>query len=130
MIDHLRAMQSLIEARFTCHLVGAPDDASYPYVIVGVGYERDGERPASDRLDSLDADVRVNCVGTSAASALGLLRDVRQILSPDKRRTPLAVPGRRASLKFLRHEMTEVDRDVAVTATGTFPVFAIDSFHL
>lgn len=131
MIDELRAMQALVEARgFTVYLLSADRAITYPYVLISPGYGRPGERPLSERLDSVDHDIQVRSVGTSPASMLGLLRDVRQILSPGKGPRRLDVPGRRASVKFLRHEMTDQDRDVTFTGTKSHPHFGVDAFHL
>jgi len=131
MIDELTAMQALVHERgFTCHLISADEAISYPYVVISPGYGRPGERPLSERLDSVDHDVQVRYVGSSPASMLGLMKTVRAILSPHKGPRRLAVPGRNARVKFLRHELTDQDRDVTVTATGRHPHYGVDTFHL
>lgn len=135
MIHHLRAMRALLEARgFTTWLMNMTatesDPVSYPYIVISPGYGRSGERPLGDRLASIDHDLQVRCVGATPESMLGLLGDVREVLSPGKGPLRLLVPGRRATLRFIRHEMSEVDRDVTITGTGTHPHFGVDAFHL
>lgn len=131
MIDELTAMQGLVQERgFTCHLISAGEAISYPYVVISPGYGRPGERPLSERLDSVDHDIQVRYVGSSPASMLGLMRTVREILSPLKGPRRLDVPGRNARVKFLRHEMADQDRDVTVTGMGRHPHYGVDTFHL
>lgn len=135
MIGELRAISQLVADRgFKVHVMNLratdTDPATYPYVLISPGYGRLGERPLGERLDSVDHDIQVRYVGSTWDSMLGLLRDTRQLLSPDKGPRRLVVPGRRASLRFLRHEMADVDRDVTITGTGTHPHFAVDAFRL
>lgn len=135
MIDHLNAIGVLLEERgFTVHVMDhiarEEDPTTYPYVLLSPGYGRPGERPVGGRLDSIDHDLQVRWVGATAASMLGLLRDGRKVLAPDQGPLRLQVPGRRATLRFLRHEMAEVDRDVTISELGTHPHFGVDAFHL
>ncbi|MGC0144466.1 MULTISPECIES: hypothetical protein [unclassified Pseudactinotalea] len=134
MMAHLNAMKALIESErgFTVYIISVPKPNSirYPYVLISPGYGRPGERPLNERLDSIDHDLQVRSVGTSPASALGLLGAVREVLSPGRGPRRLVVPDRKATVKFLRHEMTDQDRDVRVTATGQHPIFGVDAFHL
>lgn len=131
MIDHLKVIRSLIEARgFTVHIMSADGPITYPYVLISPGYGRPGERPLSERLDSIDHDLQVRSVGGSATSMLGMLGAVRQILSPDKGWRRLDVPGRKAQVKFIRHEMSEQDRDVVITGSKRHPHFGVDVFRL
>lgn len=124
-------MQALVQARgFSVHLVSADGPFTYPYVVISPGYGRPGERPLSERLDVVDHDIQVRSVGTSPASMLGLLKDVRAILSPGLGPRRLVVPGRKAQVKFLRHEMSDQDRDVTVTGTSRHPHFGVDTFRL
>src|SRR5690625_6692958 len=134
MMAHLSAMKALIESErgFTVYVMSTPEPNSirYPYVLISPGYGRLGERPLGDRLESIDHDLQVRSVGTSPASMLGLLGAVREILSPGRGPRRLSVAGRKASLRFLRHEMADQDRDVRVTATGQHPIFGVDAFRL
>lgn len=135
MIAHLNVIKGLLEAQgVTVYLmdkIARDEDATtYPYVVLSPGYGRAGERPLGGRLDSIDQDLQVRWVGATAASMLGLLRVGRKVLAPGQGPLRLVGPGWRATLRFLRHEVADVDRDVTITELGTHPHFGVDAFHL
>jgi|SRR5690606_18657555 len=132
MIGHLEAMKSLLEAAgLNVYLIDATGATKWPRVTITPGYGRTGvDRPVSDDRDDLDEDIRVTCASLTADSLLRVTSKVRAVLSPGNGVRRLDVPGRSAELKFLRHEMTSVDRNATDVATNRDPIYTVETFHL
>lgn len=124
-------MKAVVEgAGFRAHLIDATGGA-FPYVLIVPAYERAVvERDLEDATGDIDADVRVTSVGANGDAAMGIRGVTRSLFSPAQEWQPLDVPGRVARLRFLRHEMTAVDRDTTVTGSNTHPVYAVDTYRL
>jgi|SRR5690625_364769 len=125
-------MKALVEAvGFETWLIDATGSKRWPRVTIAPAYGRPGvDRPLSDDRDDLDEDVRVTSAGLTPESAVPLASRVRAILSPGNGPRVLDVPGCSATVQFVRHEITEVDRDAADTATGRFPIYTVETFRL
>ena len=101
-----------------------------PYVVVSF-HDRETGRALCDIQDHVDCDVRVKAVaGSTPAGAHIVLDAVKAELSPGGASTPLTVPGHSAVLKWLRHEVTEVDESVTLTDSNRHPVFGVDTYRL
>lgn len=131
MITHLKAIRTALVAKgWSVYLLDATGAQTWPYVILSPGYAGDLERPLADATTTVHGDIRVTVAGTTADSTLGLSKAVRDELSPSLTWGALTVTGRSAHLRWLRTELTEVDRDVTVPTTGTHPIFTVDSYAL
>lgn len=132
MIGHLKAMQALVEALgFEVWLIDATGSKRWPRVTITPAYGRPGvDRPLSDDRADIDEDIRVTSAGLTAESALGVAGRVREVLSPGHSWLRLDVPGRDASIRFLRHELTNTDRELADPATNRFPTYTVETFRI
>lgn len=131
MIAHLNAIKTALESHgWTAYLLDATGATSWPYVVISPGYAGDPERPLADATSVVHGDIRVTVAGLSAASTVGLAQAVRDELSPSLSWGDLAVAGRAARLRWVRTELTEVDRDVTIPSTGTHPIFRVDTYRL
>lgn len=130
MIAHLTAIQSALAGEGWDVFLLDATGATWPYIIVAPGYSVAGERPVADALTTVEGDVRVTVAGETADSALGLAGAVRALLSPGLTWAPVTVTGRAAWLRWLRTEMTEVDRDVTIPGSNRHPIYTVDTYHL
>lgn len=131
MIAHLNAIKAALEAHgWTSYLLDATGATSWPYVVISPGYAGDPERPLADVTAVIHGDIRVTVAGLSPASTVGLAQAVRDELSPMLSWGNVGVPERVARLRWVRTELTEVDRDVTVPSTGTHPIFRVDTYRL
>ena len=131
MITHLEAIQATLSTSgWQVFLIDATGVTKWPYILLAPGYASPGEVPLASAQVALEGDIRVTIAGTTPESVLGLRAAVLDVLSPQGLPTVFTIPDRHATLQWLRHEMTEVDRDVTVPATDTHPIYTVDTFHL
>ena len=132
MIAHLNAVKALIEGLgFEVWIADATGSKRWPRVTITPAYGRPGvDRPLSDDRADIDEDIRVTSAGLTPESALGVAGRVRDVLSPGHGWGRLDVQGRSASLRFVRHELTNTDREAADTATNRFPTYTVETFRI
>lgn len=129
MIAHFTAIKAALSS-WDVFMGDATGTTSLPYIVLTPGYSIAGERPLSDALATIEGDVRVTVAGETLDSTIGLSKAVRTILSPDLTWGPLTVTGRAASIKWVRTEVTAVDRDVTIPGSNRHPIFTVDTYHL
>lgn len=125
--EHYDAVKALIPGQFTVHLFDTPNDPTYPYVVLWGDSGLHGSESLDQTPRDLTLNVRATCVGATYASCLIVLDGVRAALN---RGVPV-VAGRKVH-ELVQEPLLDIraDRDVTITATGTHPIYAVDSYLL
>jgi len=127
-LDHYRAVQSLIPSGVQTYLFSVPGKPTFPYVVLWgtLGVEASGDE-AGDSLGhvprSFSMRVRATYVGLSPESMVITAQHVRAAL---KRAQP-TVTGRVCS-KLRQDVLTDAQTDNDVVIDGSRPIFAVDEF--
>lgn len=134
MISHLEGVQALlVPTGRQVHLIEAVAEPGeplvYPYFLV---WPSTGDPGADGQLDQ-NADlsflVGVTSVGENPTSAGRVARAGKQLLGPSKF-VPLAVPGRKAWIKWEGFATASVDRDVTLPDANRHPAFEVHLFRV
>lgn len=129
--SHLDALKALLEQETSLPVFLADaTGGSFPRLVITPAYGVLGDRPLSDDVTEVEQDIRVTAAGASTEAALAAAERARTCLSPGLGWRRVTTPGWSTSAKFVRHEMTEVDRDVQLTGTDTHPVYTVETFHV
>lgn len=123
LIDAIIAL--LKTAGYTAYWVDVPAKPSYPYVLLWGPSWGTGEQSLSAD-DSLEVHVYATCVAVTPANALDVSKYVRKALHGSM---PAAV-GRTAEMRYVRSEVSGVDREVTLPDTGQHPGYAVDTYLL
>jgi len=130
-IAHLKAIAARLGTPdVPCHVVRAPMEATPPYRVVGLPGWDAGEIALCGSSVSLSADVRVTSTAGLPEGAAILADAAKADLSPAGVETPLAVPGRRASLSWVRCEALDVDTSVTIPESNRHPAYQVDTYTL
>lgn len=133
MLAHYDAVLAALNATglATAYLVIVPDKPSLPYWVVEPVLGSAGpDMPVCGETDDLVLTFRLKSVGLSARAAMIAARNGRVALATMGHRRPIAVPGRVASVKHVRHEADYSETAVVDTATNRTLSLSIDTFSL
>ena len=131
MIRHVEAVQALARlAVRDVYLMDATGARRFPYVVLGLGYQSTGELPACGDTDALRHEIRVTVAALTGDALIRARQAVQSILSPRLGPARLDVPGRIASVRWVRSEISGVDRDVKDPATDLFAHYSVDTYRI
>lgn len=132
MIAELRAMQARISALgISAHIGQVPDGTPMPYASLSApGHDIADDHPLAGPAREVAGDVRVLVTHTSESNVYVALDKVRDELTPDLAPTRLEVPGRYATVEWVRAEFVGTDRDVTYGATNKHPGFGVETYHV
>ena len=132
MLAHLTAVRASVETLGYAVAIGRqPKPVPAQYVVLSApSWQSPDESPLGGASGSLDALVRVKCVGPASESVLIMATRVRALLSPGPgRMTRVDVPSRAAFVAWLRSEFVAVD-DSLTLLDGTHPTVAVDTYRI
>ena len=128
-LDALRAALSSVAAGGV-HVAYA-HDAALPYIVLSSPrWGVSGELPVCGADGALDVEFRVKAVAGTGDGVYAVLAKAQAVLSPGLLGSPLTVPGRFASTKFVRSESVAADTSTTVTSTDRHPVQGVDTYRL
>lgn len=128
-LEYLRALIQA-ETTFKTHSMDASRD-DFPRIVITPAYAVHRDRPMSNDLTQVEQDIRLTSAGASAEAMLDLATSARQCLSPGQgTRQHTGLAGWTFFTWFVRTEVTEVDRNITLTATGGHPQYTVEAFHV
>ena len=131
MIEHMEALQSLAGmAVRDVYLMDATGATRMPYAVLGLGYQHRTDWPVCGESESLNHEVRVTVAAGSGEALVRARQAVQSALSPRGGAATLEVPGRSATVRWVRFEMADVDRDVSSPATNGHAHYAVDTYRI
>lgn len=137
MIAHLRdGVKPRLATLHTVYLGWAYGDTTSTtpavpyYVLSGPSWGTPDEAPVCGVDEALDAEFRLTGVAGTAEGAGIILKAAMELLSPNGAETPLVVPGRTATVQWVRSEFIGVDRDLTVPQTNRHPGVGVDTYRL
>lgn len=133
MLAHYQAVQAALNATGlgVAYIVDVPVKPTFPYwVIEPVTGVAGPELPLCAESDDVDLVFRLKSVNVTSTSAMTAAHNGRDALATMGHRRPIAVPGRVASVKHVRHEADYSETAVVDTATNRTLSLSIDTFSL
>lgn len=132
MLAELRTLQSRINALgINAHIGQVPQGTPMPYASLSApGHDVSDERPLAGPAREVAGDVRVLVTHTTESNVYVALDKIRAALTPDLGPTRLDVPGRYATVEWVRAEFVSTDRDVTYGATNRHPGFGVETYHV
>lgn len=135
MISHLEAAKALLgpTGRQVYLIEAAPASdgppLAYPYYLLWPSTGAPGADGALDQNADLSFLLGVTSVGQNPTSAGRVANAGKQLLGPSKF-VPLAVPGRKAWIKWEGFATASVDRDVTLPDSNSHPAFEVHLFRV
>ena len=132
MIAELDALKARISALgISAHVGQVPSTTPMPYASLSApGHDVPEDAPAATATLDVAGDVRVLVTDTTESNVHVRLRMIRADLSPTGVPAPLTVPGRMATVQWVRSEFVSTDRDVTVPGTNKHPGFGVDTYRV
>lgn len=122
---HLDAIRARMAVAFPVDLWVAESGRAGQYAIIEApAWADDPDVSLCDSRSAFQTDVRVKAVAPTANGVVVMLTNARTRLPG-----VLDVPGRVASLRWMRSEFVGVD-DSVTDSTGRHPAFGVDTFQL
>lgn len=129
----MRAVYDAISAALAptqTYYVDALTSTTYPYVLViPAGTTPHGDVPACGDAASLVGTYRLTSAGRTSTVADSTAESTKAALC-GSRRAALAIPGYSASIRWLRTEMADVDRDVTLPDINRHPAYRVDTYRV
>ena len=130
MNEHWAAVEQLLAPLgYSVYRVFA-DQVSDQYVVLSSKAWDDAEEPAINTDASFATDLRLKAVAGTVNGVDIMLARIRGLLWPARQPAVLSVPGRDATVRYLRSEFIDVDQSTTVTGTNRHPAFGVDTYRI
>lgn len=113
------------------HIGQVPQGTQMPYASLSApGHDISEDQPLAGPGREVAGDVRVLVTHTTETNVYVALDKIRDELTPDLGPTRLDMPGRYATVEWVRAEFVATDRDVTYGQTSRHPGFGVDTYHV
>ena len=127
MLDHLKAVQALLEPLgYPTHRDVSPD-AAPPYLVLSApGWGDAAEASVCASRESADVSLRVMATAGTTDGVRIMHTNVRRLLD----RSHPRLEGRHLTVLWERSEFVDVDRDVTIPGTNRHPAWGVETYRL
>lgn len=129
----MKAVFDALDAKisYACHYLDATGATGYPYaLIVPAGVTPVGDVPVCGDESDLELTYRITSV-TAMPGGVDIVASAIKVALCGSLPGPLAVAGySSATIRWLRTEITDVDRSVTIPNSDAHPAYRVDSYRV